>query len=180
MAGESTGVSDLQGLAGLGTQLFGSGSSVSGTSLTKGTTSETGFERLKVDQAAIDQIIQDVLGGADGLAAIFQGEQTAGIFNSSVAAQASGDLAAKLVGEIAKLTAEKQTGTTSSLDSSTSSDSEEDVAGLLDPVLGGIGDMFSSVDKTNRPPTLGGSGGGSGATLLDFFKSTNPGSPGRI
>lgn len=61
-------------------------------------------EQLVLEQEAIDKIVQDVLGGADGLASIFAGEQTAGIFNSSVSAQAAGDLAASLVGEIAKIT----------------------------------------------------------------------------
>ena len=65
-------------------------------------------DRLKISQQAIDKIIADVLGGADGLASRFQGEQTAGIYSSSVAAQAAGDLTANLVGEIAKLTAERE------------------------------------------------------------------------
>jgi hypothetical protein len=60
--------------------------------------------QLELDQDATDKIIADVLGGANGLASIFGGEQNAGIFDSSVAAQASGDLAANLVGELAKLT----------------------------------------------------------------------------
>lgn len=65
-------------------------------------------DRLKIDQAGIDKIIADVLGASgSGLAAIFAGEKTAGIFDSSVAAQAAGDLAANVVGEIAKLTAER-------------------------------------------------------------------------
>jgi len=61
-------------------------------------------EQLILDDVAIQKIIEDVLGGPQGLAQIFAGEQTAGIFDSSVAAQAAGDLAANLVGEIAKLT----------------------------------------------------------------------------
>lgn len=73
-----------------------------------GTERRTGIgiqtEQLKLDEAAIQKIIEDVLGGPQGLASIFQGEQTAGIFDSTVAAQAAGDLAANLVGEIAKLT----------------------------------------------------------------------------
>jgi hypothetical protein len=66
-------------------------------------------ERLEISDEAVDKIIGDVLGGADGLASIFAGEQNAGVFDSSVAAQAAGDLAANLVGEIAKLKAEKVT-----------------------------------------------------------------------
>jgi hypothetical protein len=61
-------------------------------------------EQLLLDPAAIQQIIRDVLGGADGLASIFAGEQSAGLYNSSVAAQAAGDLTAKLTGELAKIT----------------------------------------------------------------------------
>ena len=70
------------------------------------TESRTGLrtEQLKLDESAIQKIIEDVLSGPEGLANIFAGEQTAGIFSSSVAAQAAGDLAANLVGEIAKLT----------------------------------------------------------------------------
>lgn len=73
------------------------------TNTRKGTTTEG----LEISQEAVNKIIQDVLGGADGLAAIFAGEQSSGIFNSSVAAQAAGDLASKIVGEIAKLRAKK-------------------------------------------------------------------------
>lgn len=73
-------------------------------SITGGTT-----EQLQIDEAGIQKIIADVLGGADGLASIFAGEQTAGVFNSSVSAQAAGDLATRLAGEIAKLTAKRVT-----------------------------------------------------------------------
>ena len=64
----------------------------------------TKTEQLQLDQAAIDKLIQDVLGGADGLASIFGGEQSSGLYNSSTANQAAGDLTAKLVGELAKIT----------------------------------------------------------------------------
>lgn len=65
-------------------------------------------EKLNIEENAIEKIIQDILSEAGGLASIFQGEQTAGIFDSSVSAQAAGDLASKLAGEIAKLTAERE------------------------------------------------------------------------
>jgi hypothetical protein len=74
----------------------------SGTERRTGAVTQT--EQLKLDEEAVQKIIEDVLGGAGGLAEIFAGEQTAGIFDSSVAAQAAGDLTAKLTGEIAKLT----------------------------------------------------------------------------
>lgn len=86
---------------------LGASAETSGTKETeKGTKRATGSrtEQLKLDEAAIDKIIQDVLSQAGGLKDIFAGEQTAGLFGSSVSAQAAGDLAAKLAGEIAKLT----------------------------------------------------------------------------
>ena len=55
--------------------------------------SGTRVEQLQLEQAAIDKIVQDVLGGANGLKDIFGGEQTVGLFDSSVAAQASADAA---------------------------------------------------------------------------------------
>jgi hypothetical protein len=67
----------------------------------------TKTERLNLDQNAIEKIIADVLGSESGLASIFAGEQQAGIFDSSVAAQASGDLVANLIGELAKITGER-------------------------------------------------------------------------
>jgi len=78
---------------------------------------EAGSEQLVLDPAAVTRIIEEVLSGPEGLASIFAGEQTAGIFNSTVASQAAGNLTAKLVGEIAKITGETVTGRT--LDSTT-------------------------------------------------------------
>jgi hypothetical protein len=69
--------------------------------------SSTRKTKLNIDEEGIQKIIDDMLSGNDGLAAIFGGEQTAGIFDSSVAAQAAGDLASKIAGELAKITAEQ-------------------------------------------------------------------------
>ena len=66
----------------------------------------TSSSRLKLDTAGVNRIIQQTLGSAGGLADIFQGEQTAGIYNSSVSAQAAGDFASKLIGELATITGE--------------------------------------------------------------------------
>ena len=66
-------------------------------------------EQLSLDQAAIEKLISDVLGGSEGLGSIFGGEQDTGLFNSSVANQAAGDLAANLIGELAKLTGKTTT-----------------------------------------------------------------------
>lgn len=87
-------------------------SSTSGTrgkETTKGSKRGRQESQLELDQAAIEKIISDVLGSESGLASIFGGEQSAGIFDSSVAAQASGDLAANLVGELAKITGKQVT-----------------------------------------------------------------------
>ena len=74
------------------------------TEATDSITAGTRTEQLKLDQKAIDKIISDVLGSESGLASIFGGEQGVGIYNSSSAAQASGDLVTNLVGELAKIT----------------------------------------------------------------------------
>lgn len=133
MAGFDTSFSDITGAVG---DIIGSSSGGTGTSSGETTSSE----RLILQEEAIKKIIEDVLGGADGLASIFSGEQTSGIFDSSVAAQASGDLAAKLVGEIAKLTGEKVTSGTS-----VQQQKQEQESG---GILGGIGDAVSSGFKS--------------------------------
>ena len=67
-------------------------------------------ERLEISDEAVDKIVDDMLSrSGSGIKDIFAGEQTAGIFGSSVAAQAAGDLAANIAGEIAKLRAERVT-----------------------------------------------------------------------
>lgn len=73
---------------------------------TERTTNVTGRQtkQLELDEEATQKLITDLLSGAGGLAEIFGGEQTAGIFNSSVSAQAAGDLSARIVGELAKIT----------------------------------------------------------------------------
>jgi hypothetical protein len=88
---------------------FGASSKSSKSKTTEETSSESKkegsrTEQLILEQEAVDKIIADVLGGVGGLAEIFAGEQNVGLFNSSVSAQAAGDLAANLAGEIAKIT----------------------------------------------------------------------------
>jgi hypothetical protein len=138
----STSFTDITG--GL-SDIFGGSTSQEGatTGTTKRTAKQT--ERLKIDEAAIQKIIQDVLGGAEGLASIFAGEQTAGIFDSSVAAQAAGDLAAKLTGEIAKLTAEKETTQEEEAKTRGTSEQEAGTEGLLGTIGGGIESGISSI-----------------------------------
>ena len=141
MAGAAAGAGSLMsGTAQLIPAVFGGGSNVDGESSTRGTS--TTSQQLEIDQEGIDKIIADVLGGADGLASIFAGEQNAGIFNSSTSAQAAGDLATKLAGEIAKITAKTTSTTDQEEDTDTKSRSDED--SLFDS-LGISGD--SAVDK---------------------------------
>lgn len=73
------------------------------------TTSGIRTQQTELDQKAIEKIISDVLGSESGLAGIFGGEQGIGVYNSTAAAQASGDLVTNLVGELAKLTSKTTT-----------------------------------------------------------------------
>ncbi len=99
-------------------------------------------DRLDISDEAIDKIVSDILSGPEGLASIFAGEQAAGIFDSSVAAQAAGDLTAKITGEIAKLRAERiqtedrtqtQTQTT---EQEQRTDTKDKKKGLLNKIFG--------------------------------------------
>lgn len=103
--------------------IFGTSASQNTSSRVKGSVTE----KLNIDPAGVEKILQDILGGEQGLASIFSGEQTSGIYSSSVAAQASGDLLTKLAGEIAKLTAEKTTAT----DTTTSTKQKSGTGGLI-------------------------------------------------
>ena len=68
-------------------------------------------EKTVLDKNAIDKIVQDTLGGAGGIKDIFGQEQATGIYDSTVANAQSGNFAAQLVGELAKLTSERVTTT---------------------------------------------------------------------
>lgn len=112
------------------------GSLFGGSGSNKGTTTSEGEERsrLEISDEAVEKIIQDLLGEAGGLKDIFAGEQVSGIFDSSVAAQAAGDFAANIVGEIAKLRAEQVT--TASGTQTTKTKSKDG------GILGGIKSIF--------------------------------------
>ncbi len=115
MANTSQENADLFSSIGTGVNNFSQASQAGAAQSTssKNRTSLTRTEQLDISQEGIDKIIQDILGGEQGLASIFSAENNAGIFNSSVAADASGNLLSKLAGEIAKLTAVKTTSETS-------------------------------------------------------------------
>lgn len=135
---------------------------------TEETTRETGVagtreEFLEIDPAGVERIVNQILGGTQGLSSIFGGEQTAGLYNTTVAAQAAGDLVAQLAGEIAKLTAKKkeivdesrtETGTATTTEDKTetetgtisgtgvtTTDAEGLVEGLVDTVGGAVADV---------------------------------------
>jgi len=74
-------------------------------------TSGTQTSQKKLDQAAIDKLIADVLGSDQGLSALAQGENVAGMFGTTVKTQLAQDLVTKLVGEIANITAPTVTTT---------------------------------------------------------------------
>lgn len=69
----------------------------------------TSVEKLNIDEEGVLKIIEDILGSGQGLASIFGGEQATGLYNSTVAKEQGEDLATKVVGEIARLTAERET-----------------------------------------------------------------------
>lgn len=121
------------------------GDTTRGTTSTNSNTSGTQTERLKLSEDALNAIIRDVLGGADGLASLFSGEKVAGIFNSSVAAQAAGDLASKLVGELAKLTAERET--TAKTETAQSTGTTQKNQGILENIVGGVGSIGKDIGK---------------------------------
>lgn len=66
---------------------------------------ETAAKWLDISDEAVDKIVADILGSEQGIADIFSKENVAGLYDTTVAAQASGDLVANLAGEIAKLRA---------------------------------------------------------------------------
>ena len=74
-----------------------------------GTKTGTESKGLEIDQAAVDKIVQDILSGESGLADIFSQEAGAGVYASTSAKQAAGDLVSKIAGEIAKLQAKEVT-----------------------------------------------------------------------
>jgi len=113
----------LAGLGKVGETLFGNSSTQKQSGTTKGTVTES----LDISQEGVNKNLQKILGGEQGLASIFSEENVAGIYDSSVSAQASGDLLTKLAGEIAKLTATK----TQATDSTTTAKTKGGSGGLL-------------------------------------------------
>jgi len=138
--------------------IFGTGTNTSGNvkESYSGTTEQTNIydslvsnvqtgkesQYLDIDEAGVERIVQELLSGTGGLAEIFSGEQASGLYSSSVAAQESGDLVAKVAGEIAKLTAKQITEQDVREDAtktgSTASTQAQDKDGLLSTLTFGL------------------------------------------
>lgn len=105
-----------------------SDTSTSGASSEISSVSGTQSTKTNLDSEAISHMLNEALGGNQGLSAVFAGEQTAGVYNGTVAAEASGDLVTKIIGELAALTAEEVTTTegTTTTDSIFEEDSDTD------------------------------------------------------
>lgn len=75
--------------------------------------SGTRTTKLNIDQAGLDKIIQDIMGSEQGLAALVQGQNTAGLYGSSTNTLMAQRFVTDIAGELAKLTAEQVTNDTS-------------------------------------------------------------------
>lgn len=93
--------------------IFGQNQNVTGSenqdTKSKSSKSGTRTERLVLSQAGIEAIIEDILKSSQGLGNIFSEENVSGLYNTSVAKEATGDLVSQIVGELAKLTGVKKT-----------------------------------------------------------------------
>lgn len=115
LLGDVFGSGGLFGSGGIIGGLFGNdtsgttNSNVTAKTSTTGATTKVGTEKeyLAITEAGLNKIVADVLGGANGLADIFSEQGSAGLYSSSVASQAAGDLVTNLAGELAKLTAKQ-------------------------------------------------------------------------
>lgn len=69
---------------------------------------ETTTTGSNISQAGMNQVLQQILGGSQGLASVAQGQKSAGIYNSSTNQLLTNDLITRTAGELAK----QQAGTT--------------------------------------------------------------------
>ena len=77
------------------------------TSVVSGT--QTTSKQLDTD--TLNYLLDSFMGENQGLSQVFSTEQVSGIYESSVASEAAGDLTAKILAELAALTAEEVTTT---------------------------------------------------------------------
>jgi hypothetical protein len=162
LAAVGVGIASYAGGATLGTAVLAAGGSylASGalgggatassgaTSRSKGTSEDLTIEQLQLEEEAVQNIANKVLGaGQGGLASILGTDRVAGIFDSTVSAQASGDLASKLIGEIAELTGQKKTAasgkTTKNVDEKKTESNVEDLLGNIGSAADLVSDVFA-------------------------------------
>jgi len=89
------------------TEKSSSDKSGSETSVVSGT--QTTSKQLDTD--TLNYLLDSFMGENQGLSQVFSTEQVSGIYDSSVASEAAGDLTAKILAELAALTAEEVTTT---------------------------------------------------------------------
>lgn len=174
-----SGAGGAQGITGALGDIFGTSASSkgsgtthgtsSGTSNTVGTAEETGTKKgkgrttegLQIDGAGINKILQDMLGSQQGLASIFSNEKVSGLYGSTVATQASGNLLANLAGEIAKLTAKKVSETDNEETSGTTANTNQNTT------------QNATQDGSTTSKTKSGTGGllGQGKDIIKSFAS---------
>lgn len=113
-------------------------------------TSNTVTSGSNISDAGTNQILQQILGGTNGLAAISSGQKSAGAYNSSTNQLLTNDLLSRTAGEVAKLKA--GTTTTTKTAGKLSGSDLLTMAGLaagkslLGPTISGIGKKFNVDD----------------------------------
>ena len=141
-AGGGTSASFNTSFSDISSGLFGTDTSGTGTSeqllKKKGKTTE----KLVLDEAGITAIIEDLLGGTQGLSKVFSEENVSGLFNTSVAKQEAGNLISQIAGELAKLTGTKVTETAGEEEQTGTTTQAQESEGLLgfitEPLQGGV------------------------------------------
>ena len=156
MAGEKSGIDNLQALLNLYSSAKGSSTSTT--------------TRSDISAEGTQQILNQILGSAQGLSQVAQGQKSAGIYNSSTNRLLVNDLLSRTAGEVAKL----QAGTTTT-NKTAGKLSGKDILGglglagaksLLGPTVSGIGKKLSTDkwgDNIAKSLGVGGDGGMSDA-----------------
>jgi len=91
--------STINSLAALNS-LFGGGNKTS-TTTTRGGGGSTTTKQTKLSQDAINALLQNILGGVQGLSAVTSGQKKSGMYNSTVNELLSNDLLTRAAGQVA-------------------------------------------------------------------------------
>jgi hypothetical protein len=162
-----------------------SGTNSKSTSTTSGTTAvnsgSVNTQKLDISQAGIDQMVNDLMSGNQGLASLTSMQKTAGLYDSSVNGQLTNDLTSRIVGEVAAKTGTTTTkigGSTSTTGGSTTV--TDNSTGPRTVTTGPSSTNTGSI--TNPQITLGQALAGiSGAQLLSsLFGGSGSGSSGGL